>query len=591
MLSLYFSLGGSQLANRTLHWNKKDMRAHLAIIDGEKAPSIVLQDATYLNTALKKWVKANIWIYKDRIIYVGPELPKKPANETIDCSKRYVVPGYIEPHAHPFFIYNPLTLAKFAAKHGTTTVINDNLLLFIHLPFEKALSVIEAFNNFPSSIYWWARYDSQSEMENEDLIFTNGKVKQWLSHPSVLQGGELTGWPKVLAGNDEILHWMQETMKLGKKIEGHFPGASHKTLTKMALLGVDADHEAMTGEEVVNRLSAGMTASLRYSSIRPDLAKLLREMRELGVENFDRVIFNTDGSTPAFYEQGMQDRMIEIALEEGIRTEDAYAMASYNIARHYGIDDLLGMIAPGRIAHLNVLESKDNPRPVSVMAKGQWVLVDGKDTYPPFRAPWETYGIKPLRFNFDVTEEDIMFSLPVGIELINSVVTKPYNINIDAGVEELSTEHDESFLTMIGRNGAWRVSTLLKGFATKVLGFASTFTNSGDLILIGKNRKDMIKAFQQVKEMGGGISLVENGEVVCNIPLQIGGVMSIEPIEELIKIQKDLEEKLKARGYPHDDPIYSLLFFSSTHLPYIRVTPKGLFEIKNRTVLFPSIMR
>lgn len=579
------------MGNRTLHWNKKDMRTHLAIIDGEKAPSIVLQDATYLNTALKKWMKANIWIYKDRIVYVGPELPKKPAKETIDCSNRYIVPGYIEPHAHPFFIYNPLSLAKFAAKHGTTTVINDNLLLFIHLDFEKALSVIEAFNNMPSSIYWWARYDSQSEMEDEDLIFTNGKVKQWLSHPSVLQGGELTGWPKVLAGNDEILHWMQETMKLGKKIEGHFPGASYKTLTKMALLGVDADHEAMTGEEVVNRLSAGMTASLRYSSIRPDLPKLLRELRELGIENFDRVIFNTDGSTPAFYEQGMQDRMIEIALEEGIPTEEAYPMASYNIARHYGIDNLLGMIAPGRIAHLNVLESKENPRPISVMAKGQWVLVDGKDTYPPFQAPWETYGIKPLQFDFDVTEDDIMFSLPVGIELINSVVTKPYNINIDAGVKELSTDHDESFFTMIDRNGEWRVSTLLKGFATKVLGFASTFTNSGDLILIGKNRKDMVAAFQQVKEMGGGISLVEHGKVICNIPLQIRGMMSIEPMEELIKIQKDLEEKLKARGYPHDDPIYSLMFFSSTHLPYIRATQKGLFEIKNRTVLFPSIMR
>jgi len=68
-------------------------------------------------------------------------------------------------------------------------------------------------------------------------------------------------------------------------------------------------------------------------------------------------------------------------------------------------------------------------------------------------------------------------------------------------------------------------------------------------------------------------------------------MMSIEPMEELIKIQKDLEEKLKARGYPHDDPIYSLMFFSSTHLPYIRATQKGLFEIKNRTVLFPSILR
>ncbi|WP_240613619.1 adenine deaminase C-terminal domain-containing protein [Pueribacillus theae] len=576
---------------RTLNWNKKQIREHIKIIDGQKAPSIVLKDATYLNMALKKWVKANIWIAGDRIIYVGKDMPQKPANETINCKNRYLVPGYIEPHAHPFFIYNPLTLAEFAAKHGTTTIVNDNLLMFLQLPLEKALSIVDEFNKIPSSIYWWARYDSQTQLDDEDLIFTNGKVKEWLSHPSVLQGGELTGWPKVLSGNNEILYWMQETKKLGKKIEGHFPGASLKTLTKMAVLGVDADHEAMTGEEVVNRLSVGMTTSLRYSSIRPDLPKLLKEMRDLGVKNFERIILNTDGSSPAFYEQGMQDRMIEIALEQGVPVEDAYAMTSYNIARHYGLDDLLGMIAPGRIAHINVLENKDHPRPISVMAKGEWVLKNGTDTYPDVSIPWETYGTKPLLLDFDITEEDLMFSLPVGIELINSVVTKPYNINIDVAVSELSTSHDESFLAMIDRNGKWRVTTLLKGFANKVLGFASSFTHSGDIVLIGKNRKDMIEAFRQVKKMGGGISLVENGEVICNISLPIRGTMSREPMEELIEIQKDLEEKLKKRGYRHDDPIYSLLFFSSTHLPFIRVTQQGIFDVKNKTVLFPAIMR
>ncbi|WP_429773967.1 hypothetical protein, partial [Bacillus licheniformis] len=27
------------------------------------------------------------------------------------------------------------------------------------------------------------------------------------------------------------------------------------------------------------------------------------------------------------------------------------------------------------------------------------------------------------------------------------------------------------------------------------------------------------------------------------------------------------------------------------HLPYIRVTPKGIFDVMKKTVLFPSIMR
>ena len=43
----------------------------------------------------------------------------------------------------------------------------------------------------------------------------------------------------------------------GKKIEGHFPGASERTLARMRLLGTDGDHEAMTVEEVEARLLHG----------------------------------------------------------------------------------------------------------------------------------------------------------------------------------------------------------------------------------------------------------------------------------------------------------------------------------------------
>ncbi len=91
-------------------------------------------------------------------------------------------------------------------------------------------------------------------------------VKSWLEHDAVLQGGELTGWPKLLDGDDMMLHWIQEAKRMRKKIEGHFPGASEKTLAKMMLLGADSDHEAMTGEEVYDRLMQGYMVSLRNSS-------------------------------------------------------------------------------------------------------------------------------------------------------------------------------------------------------------------------------------------------------------------------------------------------------------------------------------
>src|SRR5690606_5152632 len=108
-------------------------------------------------------------------------------------------------------------------------------------------------NRSPITMYWWSRYDAQTAMGNEELVFTNTDVKAWLEHKSVVQGGELTGWPRLLDGDDLMLYWIQETKRLGKKVEGHFPGASEKTLAKMKLFGVDGDHEAMTGEEIYER--------------------------------------------------------------------------------------------------------------------------------------------------------------------------------------------------------------------------------------------------------------------------------------------------------------------------------------------------
>ncbi|OIJ13666.1 adenosine deaminase [Anaerobacillus alkalilacustris] len=580
------------MAYRLERWSKKQIRKQLQIIRGEVAPTIVLKNATYLNNARKKWLNANIWMYEDRIIYVGKEMPVKlDKTEIIDCSDRFVVPGYIEHHAHPFQLYNPQSFAEYASVRGTTTLVNDNLMLLLNSDKKKALTLIEKLDELPTTMLWWCRYDAQTEFVQEDNVFSYSNMKAWLEHPLVVQGGELTSWPKVLHGDDGILHWMQETKKHSKPIEGHFPGASEKTLTQMALLGVNSDHEAMTGEEVLMRLDMGYTTSLRHSSIRPDLPKLLEELIELGLDDFSRVLMTTDGSTPSFYEQGVMDLLIKIALEKGIPDTEAYAMATYNAARHYNLDDSLGMIAPGRIAHINILESKDKPLPISVLAKGQWVKKDGVNCYPVTKFSWADYDINPLVIDWELTEENLHFSMPLGIEMVNSVILKPYQIATDVTQTEIPDDSYECYFMMVDKKGNWLINTVIKGFANHVSGFASSFSNTGDIFIIGKNKKDMLLAFQELKKQQGGIVLVENGEVINTVELGLYGVMSVKPMEEVIKEERELTNALKERGYLFDDPIYSLLFFSSTHLPYIRVTQKGIFDVKKKTVLFPSIMR
>jgi len=573
-------------------WKNKHLREHVSVLDGKVSPTLLLKNARYLNQAFRKWMTANIWIYNDRIVYVGEKLPDNMKQcEVMDCDGFWLVPGYIEPHAHPFQLYNPHSLASYASQFGTTTLINDNMVLALQLDKKNAFSFLHEMKAIPSTMYWWCRFDAQTEIHNEEKVFSHSNIKTWLEHDSVLQGGELTAWPKLLAGDDLMLHWIQETKRMGKQVEGHFPGASEKTLAKLMLLGANCDHEAMTGEEVYNRLLQGYTVSLRYSSIRPDLPVLLDEMRELGINHYDPFIFTTDGSSSSFYEKGIIDAMIKIAIEKGVPIIDAYNMATINVARYYNIEHLHGNIATGRVANINFLTSETDPTPVSVLAKGKWVKRDGVSTeaYKPFM--WENSSFEPLNITWDLDLDDLQFSMPFGIKMENAVITKPYSISLDASLDELETTHDECFFMLIDRNGKWRINTLLKGFATHLDGLASSFSNTGDFILIGKNKLDMIAAFNRMKELGGGIVLVEKGEFIQEIPLKLKGVMSREKVETLIDDEKKLLHYLRERGYRFADPIYSLLFFASTHLPYIRVTQQGVFDVMNKTVLFPTIMR
>lgn len=574
-------------------WKNKVLRDHVSILNGEKSPTVVLINATYLNQILRKWLIANIWIYQDRIIYVGNDMPKRMDQaEVVDCTDLFLVPGYMEPHAHPFQIYNPLTLAQYTSQFGTTTHVNDNLVLAMQLEKKKAFTFLEFMKEIPSTILWWSRYDAQTELNEEEQVFSHGNVKSWLEHDAVIQGGELTGWPRLLDGDDMMLHWMQETKRLRKRIEGHFPGASEKTLAKLMLLGVDSDHEAMTGKEVLNRLLQGYKVSLRYSSIRPDLPKLLTEIKELGIDQYDYFMLTTDGSPSSFYENGHMDQLIKIAMNHGVPVIDAYNMATINIAKYHGIEHMHGNIATGRVANINFLQDINNPTPVSVLAKGIWVKKDGKaikGAYPT--VDWQQFDLSPLDINWSVNSLDMQFSMPFGISLENAVITKPYSISINVSDVILTEEHDECYFMLLDREGEWRINTLLKGFTNKIGGMASSYTGDGDIVLLGKNQADMITAFERLKEIGGGIVLVKNGKVDIEIPLPLRGMMASMPMAELIEKEKELLEYIKDKGYQYEDPIYTIVFFTSTHLPYIRITQKGLYDVMNKNVLFPAIMR
>ncbi|WP_163970952.1 adenine deaminase C-terminal domain-containing protein [Oceanobacillus halotolerans] len=574
------------------YWRNREIRNQVAVVDGTLAPTLVLKNSTYLNVFTNQWLQANIWIHHDRIVYVGENLPKNVGKaEIVNCQGLYLVPGYIEPHTHPFQLYNPEELALHAAKFGTTALINDNLMWLFLLDRKKAFSLLDEFQKIPASMYWWARFDSQTALKDEEGLFNTEEVLAWLSHIAIAQGGELTSWPSLLAGDDRLLYWIQEAKRRGKPVEGHFPGASESTLTKMKLLGATADHESITGKEAFKRLQLGYHVGLRYSSIRPDLPNLLEEMLEEGLTAFDNLTMTTDGSTPAFYENGLINLCISIAIEKGVPIEDAYRMATYNVARHFGLQEQLGSIAPGRVAHINFLKTKDNPHPISVLAKGTWVLKDGEEQPITESIDWDKYGIRAVSFDWELEMRDLQFSIPIGLKMVNDVIMKPFPIETDVTLEALPDRNYDAFLVLMDRYGKWRVNTAINGFTNRLGAIVSSYSTTGDIVLIGKRKQDMLLAWKRMKEIGGGIVVVHQGNILFELPLKLSGIMYNGKMNDLIDKVKELKDLLQSYGYQFHDPIYNILFLSSTHLPYIRITQQGIIDVKKREVLFPAIMR
>ena len=54
--------------------------------------------------------------------------------------------------------------------------------------------------------------------------------------------------------------------------------------------------------------------------------------------------------------------------------------------------------------------------------------------------------------------------------------------------------------------------------------------------------------------------------------------MSDKNIDDVIIELKDFAFYLREKGYRFEDPFHSIVFLSTTHLPYIRLTPKGMYD-------------
>ena len=94
------------------------------------------------------WVDANVAFEGDRIVYVGPDV----RGEAVDVSGKLLVPGYIEPHTHPWCLYSPSSLLEVAVPDGTTTLVYDNLFFYLSHGVEGLRSIVSQMRGAPAHV-------------------------------------------------------------------------------------------------------------------------------------------------------------------------------------------------------------------------------------------------------------------------------------------------------------------------------------------------------------------------------------------------------------------------------------------------------
>ena len=566
---------------------------------GEREAELFVRGGTIANVYSGELHAGNVAVTGGRIAYVGEgEGAVGPETRVIEADGMVVAPGYVEAHFHPWVLYNPVSLVEGVLPLGTTTIFADNLFFYMQMGPDGFRAMIEDLKDLPLSYLWMARLASQAKFPGEEEMFALEKVEPLLRRDDVVGTAEVTRWPALAAGDPNLVEGIRAAKALGKIVDGHTGGASEARLQPVVAAGIDADHEAITKREVLNRLRLGVWTMLRNSSLRPDLPELLRAVTEDGVGT-QRLMMTTDGPSPEFLaEHGLVDGMLRIAVEKGVPPIQALQMVTINPATLFRVDREVGGIGIGRRADLLLLPDLVSFRPEMVITQGRVVAENGKLTAPLPRLDWSRYGSRP-RFDGGLDLADPALyplrasgeeaEVPV-LHLKTAVISerRETRVRVEDGRVALDGQRGLLHAALVDRGGAWISRALVSGLADDLEGLASTYNTTTQTLVLGRNPDAMSRAARRVEELGGGIAIVKGAEVTDELALPITGMMSDGSFTEVVESNRSLTRAVTEAGYAHHDILYTLLFLTCDFLPALRLTPLGLLDAKSSRVLIPA---
>ena len=565
--------------------DKDSLKRLIDVANGKKKAELVIKNGSIVDVCSGKVFKTDLAIAEGYIAGFG----EYEGEKEIDIEGKYISPGLMDAHIHIESSYcTPEEFGRMVVPHGTTTVIADPHEIVNVCGINGFHYMQNAAKNTCLSVkYMMPSCVPATSMEDAGCIILAKDMKEDIVSEAVPGLGEFMDYNAIIQNDDIALDKLVLARNHKKIIDGHSPNLFGKDLNAYVCGGIDTDHECSTLEEMEDRLSRGIYVQLRQGSACHNLEALIPGINEF---NFRRCLLCSDDRQPkTIFEDGHLEYHLRTLVKAGISPVMAIAMATINVSDCYGLKDR-GMIVPGKRADFVIFDDLKDFKVSSVYILGEEVAKDGN--YLKELEKYDISGVSDTVHLDNFKKEMLQMCLKsdevFAIEMIaGGVLSKKTKIKIkrdENGLFVFDKNTDACKCAVIERHhNTGKVGLgIIKGYGIKSGAIAASVAHdSHNIICVGVNDDEMYMAIENVKENGGGFSLVKDGKVIESLSLPVAGLMSDLSGEEVSKKLLSLHKKaVDELGVNESlEPVMSLTFMSLMVIPELKLTARGLFDI------------
>ena len=565
--------------------DKDSLKRLIDVANGKKKAELVIKNGSIVDVCSGKVFKADLAIAEGYIAGFG----EYEGEKEIDIEGKYISPGLMDAHIHIESSYcTPEEFGRMVVPHGTTTVIADPHEIVNVCGINGFHYMQDAAKNTCLSVkYMMPSCVPATSMEDAGCIILAKDMKEDIVSEAVPGLGEFMDYNAIIQNDDIALDKLVLARNHKKIIDGHSPNLFGKDLNAYVCSGIDTDHECSTLEEMEDRLSRGIYVQLRQGSACHNLEALIPGINEF---NFRRCLLCSDDRQPkTIFEDGHLEYHLRTLVKAGISPVMAIAMATINVSDCYGLKDR-GMIVPGKRADFVIFDDLKDFKVSSVYILGEEVAKDGN--YLKELEKYDISGVSDTVHLDNFKKEMLQMCLKsdevFAIEMIaGGVLSKKTKIKIkrdEKGFFVFDKNIDACKCAVVERHhNTGKVGLgIIKGYGIKSGAIAASVAHdSHNIICVGVNDDEMYMAIENVKDNGGGFSLVKYGKVIESLSLPVAGLMSDLSGEEVSKKLLSLHKKaVDELGVNESlEPVMSLTFMSLMVIPELKLTARGLFDI------------